>query len=336
MTVHTIIVGAGLSGVTATRELQSQGLSYVLIEKAPVVGGRLSTVNLANGVADDGAQFFSARDDAFIEQVQTWQSDGLIFEMGTEWSDGSIKKTVPNAELRYAFHGGMVNMAQTIASDLRAVETGLAVQSIRFVNNIWYVTAANDRVFKGENLILTAPVPQSLALLSEVSLSTQTSQQLARIHYSPNLTAIFALDGETELPVSGGVQLADDDSILHWIVDNQVKGISDTSLITVQAKRIYSKDNFASDDETLLSEMRDALQPYLKPETKITASQLKRWQYSSPITTYPQSALQDETTGLVFAGDAFGGRGRIEGAYLSGLAAARITTNTAKIPESTN
>jgi predicted NAD/FAD-dependent oxidoreductase len=31
--------------------------------------------------------------------------------------------------------------------------------------------------------------------------------------------------------------------------------------------------------------------------------------------------LQAENMPLIFAGDAFGGRGRIEGAYLSGLAA---------------
>ncbi|MEL7434228.1 MAG: FAD-dependent oxidoreductase, partial [Chloroflexota bacterium] len=53
-----------------------------------------------------------------------------------------------------------------------------------------------------------------------------------------------------------------------------------------------------------------------------TDSRLVRWQYASPITTHPNEILCNGDQTLIFAGDAFGGRGRIEGAYISGKAAA--------------
>ena len=55
-----------------------------------------------------------------------------------------------------------------------------------------------------------------------------------------------------------------------------------------------------------------------------------RWRYSQPILSYPDPAVLVESPApLVFAGDAFAGP-RVEGATLSGMAAADKLLNIAK------
>ncbi|MEL6404320.1 MAG: FAD-dependent oxidoreductase [Chloroflexota bacterium] len=323
MGVNTIIVGAGLAGLVIANELQAQGVSYLLLEKAPMVGGRLSTYTTDVGVADEGAQFFSARESDFQEAVQAWQAEGLVYEYGTDWSDGSIKKTVPNSEKRYAVQGGMVRLAEHLASGLRGLETEAVVKTIRHFEGQWYVTFTDDRVAKSQNIVLTAPVPVSLKLLAEVTLDDDVRDALSRIHYAPNITAVFTVDGDTNLPDSSGVQLNDDESILRWVVDNQKQDASNTAhLLTVQTNRIFSKQNIGKSDADILDALTTALQEFLVDGTRITDSHLVRWQYASPITTHPNEILRNSDQTLIFAGDAFGGRGRMEGAYISGKAAA--------------
>jgi predicted NAD/FAD-dependent oxidoreductase len=56
----------------------------------------------------------------------------------------------------------------------------------------------------------------------------------------------------------------------------------------------------------------------------IKEERLKKWRYSVPLITYPHDILLAQGLPLIFAGDAFGGRGRVEGAYLSELAAGKV------------
>ncbi|RYF72060.1 MAG: FAD-dependent oxidoreductase, partial [Cytophagaceae bacterium] len=57
----TLILGAGLAGLTAARELTRQGHTILIFDKGRGVGGRLATRRIADGRADHGAQYSSAR-----------------------------------------------------------------------------------------------------------------------------------------------------------------------------------------------------------------------------------------------------------------------------------
>ena len=66
-----IVVGAGLSGLSAARELSSRGHDVTVFDKGRGVGGRLATRRAGSAVFDHGAQFFTARSDEFQQQVDS-------------------------------------------------------------------------------------------------------------------------------------------------------------------------------------------------------------------------------------------------------------------------
>ncbi|MFW5812000.1 MAG: FAD-dependent oxidoreductase, partial [Alkalispirochaetaceae bacterium] len=60
-----VIIGAGIAGLAAARELTRLGRSVRLLDKGRGVGGRMATRRFAGGRFDTGAQFFSARSRPF-------------------------------------------------------------------------------------------------------------------------------------------------------------------------------------------------------------------------------------------------------------------------------
>ena len=72
------------------------------------------------------------------------------------------------------------------------------------------------------------------------------------------------------------------------------------------------------------------LRPLLTPNSTVRADHLHRWRFALPTTLDPERfLLAKDVPPLMFAGDAFNGP-RVEGAALSGLAAADALINHAK------
>ncbi len=322
MEIDVIIVGAGLSGLTAAQELHAAGKKVLLLDKGKSSGGRLATRRIGDGVADHGAQFFTARTSTFKQAVESWVEAGHVYVWGNGWSDGSLKRTVGDGHPRYAAHGGMSQLAKALQEGLD-VRTEMRVDAIHYGTHGWQVTANNGaNVFASTALILTPPAPQALALTSSVMLAEQDRAALERIEYGPCLVGMFVVEGDVELPEPGAIQ--NFERTVYWIADNKEKGISPNErVITMHVESRYSRAHFDDPDEETLEFLRTELKRHLQNGAVIKEEQLKKWRYSVPLTTYHRDTLVATGLPLAFAGDAFGGRGRVEGAYLSGLAAGK-------------
>lgn len=311
-----LIVGGGLSGLMAASQLQAAGCKVQVVDKGRGLGGRLATRRVDGAIFDYGAQYFTVRDPKFAEVVQRWQADGVV----KIWSNGfgtSAGEPPSDEHPRYVGVGGMRGIAKHLAKDMPA-SPGVKIESIHYDGSQWLAKSA-EATYQGEALILTPPVPQSLALLDagEVVLPQEDRAALERIAYHPCISALVRLAGPSRIPAPGGLFVSE--GPLSWIADNTQKELSPTiRTVTLHAGPEFSRTHYDEDLAWLGEQLVAAAEAWLG--SAVEGVQVHRWRYSLPFETFPERCLASENK-LVFAGDAFGGP-RVEGAALSGLAAA--------------
>ena len=75
------IVGAGIAGLSCAHALQADGNTVTVFDKGRGPGGRMATrrVDTALGTIafDHGAQYFTARDPAFVQTVVRWSEESV-------------------------------------------------------------------------------------------------------------------------------------------------------------------------------------------------------------------------------------------------------------------
>jgi renalase len=317
-----LIVGAGISGLMAGRALEGRGLRVALLDKGRSVGGRLATRRIGPGRADHGAQFFTVRTPEFQAWVDQWVDEGLVYRWSTGWSDGSLSSVKPDGHPRYAVRRGMNALAKRLAQGLD-IRVDVRLVAVAPTEKGWLARDDNGEVYTGRALLLTPPVPQALALLEAggVQLSSTDRAALERIAYVPCVAGLFWVEGAVDLPEPGALQQPG--APISWIADNQRKGISpEATLITVHAGAEYSRQLWDAPEGEALAALQEGLGAFMDPSARIREAQVKRWRYAQPTILHPERYLL--ATGLptlAFAGDAFGWP-RVEGAALSGMAAA--------------
>lgn len=319
-----LIIGAGIAGLMAASQLVARGLTVTLLDKGRGVGGRMATRRIGPGRADHGAQFFTARHPSFVQRVDRWHSQDLVFPWSTGWSDGSLGQSPPDGHPRFAVHGGMTNLPKQVMVELKeqggSLFTDTRVTALSVAGDGWHVSTERGEIWTSRAVVMTAPVPQGLALLDagETRLTIDQRDALEHVRYAPCLCALIWVDGDVNLPSPGALQRP-----LHniaWIADNQRKGISsEAAILTLHGEPSWSAANFTASDDGLQAYFRAELQPWLRATAHIHEVQLVRWRYALPVQLLPERFLRAEgVPPLYFGGDAFGAP-RVEGAAISGL-----------------
>jgi predicted NAD/FAD-dependent oxidoreductase len=302
---------------------QRAGADVQVLDKGRGMGGRLATRRLAGegeheGVCDYGAQYFTVRNPAFQPWVRDWEKAGAvrIWSRGFAEGHGGMKLTL---EPRYRGEGGMRSIARHVGRDL-AVSTNTRVVSLAWSAGSWCASDEKGQTYAADVVVLTPPVPQSLALLHEsrIPLPDDMVNGLLRVSYWPCIALLVMLEGESAVPEPGGVWL--NGQPIAWIADNRRKGISPGAVaVSIHAGHAFSRGHWDEPDDIVMDSLLAAAAPWLG--SRVSSCQVHRWRYSRPEETYdaPFAALRAPGP-LAIAGDGFGG-GRLEGAFLSGVAA---------------
>ena len=323
--IHScLIIGAGISGLIIGHVLKRRGLTVTVLDKGRGVGGRMATRRIKDAVIDHGAQFFTSQEERFDQWIDQWINRGLA----VEWSRGFQKINAeavagdPSAEDRPHYRGvkGMTTIPKDLAKDLE-VHLNCPVQRIIPLAKGWEAHAKGGKNFRAQALMMTPPVPQSLSLLadSKIELPSPIRLSLEAITYDPCIAMLALIENPSHIPYPGGLHF-NGEPIL-WIADNQRKGISPKRpSIIIHAGPKFSRENWEADDAHAIEALTEASSQWIG--SRIIEWQLHRWRYSQPIQLHHERCLAvPGSWPIIFAGDAFGGRG-VEGAVLSGLAAA--------------
>jgi renalase len=312
--MRVVIVGAGLSGLVAARALTETDASVLVVDKGRSPGGRLATRRIGAATLDHGAQFFTARTPAFQRRVDDWLERGLV----AVWSHGFADS---DGHPRYAATAGMNSLAKDLAVgiDVRCSTMAFAVRPSGSGDG-WNVVIDDGTVHNADAVIVTSPLPQSFALLADAGI--ELDETLMQTDYDRTVALLATLDRPPDIASPGGIQRPTPE--VSFVADNAAKGVSATPAITLHAAATWSEQHWDDDVDELRRSLVELAAPWTG-DARIVESQVKKWRFATPRSSWPDPCWVAPGGRVVLAGDAFDGP-RVEAAHNSGLAAAHAVS----------
>jgi predicted NAD/FAD-dependent oxidoreductase len=183
-----------------------------------------------------------------------------------------------------------------------------------------------------EQLVVTAPVPQALALLSGDELDPAALARAERIRYAPCFALMAGFAAEAGAPPWPALRL-EQDGVLAWIANDASKRPQPhPTTLVLHATPAWTRANVERDPAEVTAALLAASSVYWPAAETPSWTRLHRWRYAQPEVSEPAPHLR-LAPGLWLAGDAFGeAAGRIEGAFESGRAVAAALLSGAQPP----
>jgi predicted NAD/FAD-dependent oxidoreductase len=323
--LRVAVVGAGLSGLMAARILCDQGHEVVVVEKARGAGGRMSTRRDGDYRFDHGAQYFTARDPRFLRHVLAWQERGLVqrWEARIEALGGS--RPGGGATRRYLAVPGMNAICREIASELPDCRYQWQVSAVSQDEDGWLIESAEGERIEAEALLLTAPPEQCRALLPR----PRHRQALDGLEMMPCWAVMAVFD--RPLSHDWDAAFVNDDGPLSWVASQAARpGRPPAHAWVLHAGPEWSREHLECEPDEIRQRLLDAAWrlPGAEPAALQHAS-CHRWRYALARQPLEVGCLWFGEDRLALAGDWCSGS-RVEGAFLSGVAAAGRILSSAR------
>jgi len=195
------VIGAGMAGLSCAGALKAAGHDLTVFETAGRSGGRMSSqwvrTPCGDALLDDGAQFFTVRDPAFIRQVETWERQGTVARWSLLGEDAYVG--VP----------AMDCVTEAMAATLH-VELETRIQRLDFCGDRWTLYSASGEFRDFHAVVIAIPPEQAAPLLADYDQAMAATAANARSQ--PCWTSLFVFP--TPLVTERGV--VRDEGILGW------------------------------------------------------------------------------------------------------------------------
>lgn len=322
------VVGAGIAGLTCARTLADHGFEVTVFDKARSVGGRTSTRRVEPDLAfDHGAQYFTARNPHFVQFVEALKSRGCVAEWGgriVKLENGVATETSPQS--RFVGVPGMSAMAACLAADL-AICREVHIERIVRTSDAWELAdATGKKLGPFQFLVVSLPAPQSAVLLG----SHPFVAEAAGVAMAPCWALLVAFEDRLEVPWDGAFV---SESPLSWLARNSSKPgrPSGVECWVLHASPAWSAVFLDEPPDTIASQLLGAFETAVgRSLPNVAYRAAHRWRCSLGADPADRTVLFDAGVGLAVCGDWLSG-GRVEGAFLSGTAAAGCVLDEAVI-----
>tara|TARA_R110001592_G_scaffold88962_1_gene261780 strand:- start:3966 stop:4964 length:999 start_codon:yes stop_codon:yes gene_type:complete len=293
--LDVLVIGAGMSGLVAARELQKSGYKVACVEKARGSGGRLSSKRIQSTHSENmlsfdlGCASFDAKTELFRTHIEQWISRGVAKTWRYSNAGGTQYVGVPRNS----------SITRYLADHLD-VHFSTRITDIKKEGDFWqaFIYEGNEgneiQIFaRAKHIVLATPPQQAAHLLPE-------NHPFKNVLNQPILLPQWVL----MVNVKGSVNLAGDyrefqDSIISRLILEQGKpGRDDNSghqLWIIQADTQWTVEHLETQKEKVINSLVSELANITGSPVIIEDAYLHRWLYSI--------AQENELTGREFLSD---------------------------------
>ena len=310
------IIGGGLSGLVLAKNLDDFS-KVTVFEKSSGVAGRMATRLVEPFEFDHGAQFFTARSEAFKnfllpylekETVVAWNPKVVTLEEG--------KKPYKRSwfETHYIAQPRMTSLVKALGAPVD-IRFNTKIDEVFKQNNSWSLKSAGKTIGEGFDwLISSAPGNQAFEIFNKSGI---TLKGLDEVEYSPCFALMVGLYSELSLGFDAAVVK---NSPIKWIAANSTKyGRRKEKALVIHSCNKWAFEKINEELPHVQSLLENELFKLTDVSAKdVSCIDMARWRYAKVERESPQGVQIDRHQRVAVCGDWCRGN-RVEDAYLSGV-----------------
>lgn len=309
------VIGAGLSGLACATELQQAGCKVQVFDKSRGPSGRLSTRRGDGWQCDHGAQYFTARDPRFQNELARWQAHGVaaLWEPRLVVLGDEDKHRVETGLKRFVGTPRMSAPGRFLA-DALPLALQCTVNGLARTDQGWQISSVEQGGLPESfgALVLALPAPQAVPLLRT------TAPAMAETASQARMRACWALMLRYDTPLALPFDAAFvNRGPVRWVARESSKPgrpSQDTWLLHASAE--WSEEHVDAQPEDVAAVLLAAFAELGAPVPQAWTAH--RWRYADTMPPLQLGCCWDNELQLGMCGDWLNG-GKVQGAWLSGF-----------------
>ena len=279
-----LVVGAGVSGLTAARQLTEQGAQVLVLDKSHRPGGRLATKNVGGLSLDSGC-------------TQIRSADPEVSRVLTGWLGGQFVQTADGQAEEWSFPHSARDIAEQWAYGLKIQRTHVTHLVTNDSGGVGVVRHGFGEPIWGRSVVLTAPLPQAQAMIAYSDLVLDYS--LDEVSYAKKQVLLAAIDGDGLDPDS------------HWstdIIESVRLRPHHDGALGIEAFATDSWSEATWEEDATISHGRLLLElGLLVGSARVLDSHVMRWRYAVTANPRPEPYWRHpDVPSIWLTGDGFG------------------------------